>query len=156
MAKVIYALYQNQNKKQSKAYGKYYARVSHVETINLDGLADHIAEHGSVYTPDVVLGVLKKFQSCIIEMLMQSKKVKIDGLGTFYATCKSEGSVTVKEFNAGKMIHGLRLRFTPDRSDKAMLDSKSLLRKASFVNVREVGISPEPEAAEDETTDGEG
>ncbi len=151
MAKIIYALAQNQNKKNGKSYGKYYAHVRHVETIDLDQLADHIAEHGSVYTPDVVYGVLKKFKTCVIEMVMESKKVHIDGLGTFYATCSSEGSISIREFNAGKDITNLHLRFLPERTSRNMLDSKTLARKAAFINVRNVGISPEPEPIEDET-----
>lgn len=156
MAKVIYALAQNQNKKNAKAFGKWYAHVRHVETIDLEQLAEHIAEHGSVYTPDVVYGVLKKFKSCVIEMVMESKKVRIDGLGTFYATCGSSGAVTVREFNAAKDITSLRLRFMPERTSRTMLDSKSLRARANFINVRTVGVSPEPEPLEDESDDGEG
>ena len=80
MAKIIYERYQNQNTYTS-AYGKWYARVRYVETLNTRKLANHIADHGSIYTPDVVYGVLEKFRSCLVEQLLDSKKIKIDGLG---------------------------------------------------------------------------
>ena len=45
-------------------------------------LAKHISEHGSVFTEDVVEGVMKKFKTCLLEMLLESKKVKVAGLAT--------------------------------------------------------------------------
>ena len=46
-------------------------------------MANDIAEHGSVYTPDVIYGVLEKYRNCVVEILLQSRRVKINGLGTF-------------------------------------------------------------------------
>ena len=37
-------------------------------------------------------GVLEKFRSCLIEMLLESKRVKIEGLGTFYASMECKGA----------------------------------------------------------------
>ena len=85
MAKILYEVKQNQNS-YSNAYGKWYGQVKALETLNTRKLANHIADHGSIYTPDVVYGVLEKFRSCLLEMLLDSKKVKIEGLGTFYTT----------------------------------------------------------------------
>ena len=58
MSKIIYDVYQNKNE-DSSAFGKYYGRIVHTETLNTRKLAKHIAEHGSVYTQDVVEGVLR-------------------------------------------------------------------------------------------------
>ena len=58
MAKIIYEVIQNQNSK-SRAYQKWYAFVKSLETLNTRKLAQHIAEHGSLYTADVVFGVLE-------------------------------------------------------------------------------------------------
>ena len=80
MAKVFYLLKQNKVK-NSKVNGKWFAHQKTIETLNTRKLANHISEHGSIYTPDVVFGVLEKFRSCLLEMLLNSKRVKIDGLG---------------------------------------------------------------------------
>jgi len=42
----------------------------------------------------VIVSVLEKFRSCLIEQLLNSRKVKIDGLGIFYLTaeCTKGGS----------------------------------------------------------------
>jgi hypothetical protein len=60
MGKLFIKKYQNNNPKNRTAYGKTYGRVGHIDTIDTDGLARHIMEHGSVYTDDVVLGVTRK------------------------------------------------------------------------------------------------
>lgn len=58
MAKIIYEVYQIKGE-HSQMYGKWYGRVKSVETLNTRKLAQHIADHGSIYTPDVVYGVLE-------------------------------------------------------------------------------------------------
>ena len=99
MAKILYEVKQNQNE-HNAAFGKWYAQIKSLETLNTRKLAQHISEHGSIYTPDVVYGVLEKFRSCLLEMLLQSKRVKIEGLGTFYATieCAKGGAVSKDKF----------------------------------------------------------
>ncbi|MBP5220991.1 MAG: hypothetical protein J6034_09890, partial [Bacteroidaceae bacterium] len=89
MAKIFYLLKQNKNQ-SSRIFGKWFAHGKTIETLNTRKMANHIAEHGSIYTPDVVFGVLEKFRSCLIEMLLESKRVKIDGLGIFYTTLENE------------------------------------------------------------------
>ena len=96
MAKIIYEVKQNQNS-YSAAFGKWYAQIKNLETLNTRKLANHISEHGSIYTPDVVYGVLEKFRSCLLEMLLNSKKVKIEGLGTFYCTLENQKKGALKK-----------------------------------------------------------
>ena len=136
MAKIIYEVYQNQNE-HSRAYGKYSARVKYLESLNTRRLSNHIAEHGSIYTPDVVYGVMEKFRSCLIEMLLESKRVKIEGLGTFYATieCSKGGAVSKDKFNVQKNIEGLHIRFLPEQEQETNISSRQFLKQAEFVNV---------------------
>ena len=136
MAKIIYEVYQNKNE-HSAANGKYYARVKNLESLNTRKLANHISEHGSVYTPDVVYGVLEKFRSCLLEMLLNSKKVKIDGLGTFYTTieCEKGGALSKDKFNVNKDIRGLHIRFLPEQEQEQNISSREFLKHAEFINV---------------------
>ena len=136
MAKIIYEVYQNQNE-HSRAFGKFYARVKYLESLNTRRLSNHIAEHGSIYTPDVVYGVMEKFRSCLLEMLLQSKRVKIEGLGTFYATieCAKGGAVSKDKFNVQKHINGLHIRFLPEQEQETNISSRQFLKQAEFVNV---------------------
>ena len=134
MSKIIYDVYKNTNELNT-AFGKYFGRIVHTETMNTRKLARHISEHGSVYTQDVVEGVLTKAEACIIEMLLESKKVKLEGLGTFYlmAENKKGGAVSIDKFNPKSSFKGLHIRFLPDQGDEAGLNSKGVLAKATFM-----------------------
>ena len=136
MAKIIYEVYQNQNE-HNAAFGKWYGRVKYLESMNTRKLSNHIAEHGSIYTPDVVYGVMEKFRSCLLEMLLNSKKVKIEGLGTFYTTleCKKGGAVSKDKFSIMKDVKGLHIRFLPEQEQEQNISSREFLKQAEFINV---------------------
>ena len=135
MAKIFYLLKQNKNE-DAKIYGKWFAQVKSVETLNTRKMANHISEHGSIYTPDVVFGVLEKFRSCMLEMLMNSRKVKIDGLGTFYCTIENQkgGAVSKEEFKPNVNLKALHIRFLPDQEAETNISSREFIKKAEFVN----------------------
>ena len=145
MAKIIYEVYKNKNE-HSSAYGKYYARVKYLESLNTRKLSNHISEHGSIYTPDVVYGVMEKFRSCLLEMLLNSKKVKIEGLGTFYTTleCNKGGAMSKDKFSVLKDVKGLHIRFLPEQEQEINISSREFLKQAEFINVESLvnGTSP--------------
>ena len=155
MAKIIYEVYQNQNE-HNAAYGKYYARVKYLESLNTRKLSNHIAEHGSIYTPDVVYGVMEKFRSCLLEMLLNSKRVKIEGLGTFYTTveCAKGGAVSADKFNVQKHIKGLHIRFLPEQEQEQNISSREFLKQAEFVNVESLMKKEDEEAENGGSTSG--
>ncbi len=134
MSKIIYDVYKSTNT-SSSAYGKFFGRIVHTETLNTRKLAKHISEHGSVYTQDVVEGVLTKAEACIVEMLLESKKVKLEGLGTFYLMGENKrgGVASLDKFNPKTSFAGLHIRFLPDSSTDAQLNSKDMLAKATFM-----------------------
>ena len=146
MAKIIYEVYQNQNE-HNAAFGKWYGRVKYLESLNTRKLSNHIAEHGSIYTPDVVYGVMEKFRSCLLEMLLNSKKVKIDGLGTFYTTieCQKGGALTKDKFSVNKDIKGLHIRFLPEQEQEQNISSREFLKQAEFINVESLVKGDEEE-----------
>ena len=135
MAKIFYLLKQN-NTKTSKIYGKWFARGKTTETLNTRKMANHIAEHGSIYTPDVVFGVLEKFRSCLLEMLLNSKRVKIDGLGIFFTTIENEkgGALKKEDFSPAKNLKALHIRFLPDQEAETNISSREFIKRAEFVN----------------------
>ena len=139
MSKILYEVYQNDIKdSESVMYGKWYARLKSIETLNMTKLAKHISEHGSVFTEDVVEGVMKKFKTCLLEMLLESKKVKIAGLGTFYLTCECTkgGADKESEFNVNQHLKALHIRFLPDQTEEDNLSSREFIKKAGFVNIK--------------------
>ena len=122
---------------QFEANSAYFAQAVTLETLSLRDMAKHITSHGSPFTADVVIGVLEAFRSCLIEQLLESKKVKVQGLGTFYVTIanKEGGIKNLADFNINTLATGLRLRFLPEGATEESISSKDFLKKAKFVDV---------------------
>ena len=157
MAKILYEVKKNQNS-YSAAFGKWYAQIKSLETLNTRKLANHISEHGSIYTPDVVYGVLEKFRSCLVEMLLESKKVKIEGLGTFYCTLENQknGALKKEDFNVNKHLKALHIRFLPEQATEENISSREFLKKAEFVNIEQLLKGDESENGNGSTGDNSG
>ena len=136
MAKIFYLLRQNRSE-NSRIFGKWFAHAKSIEVMNTRKLATHISEHGSIYTPDVVFGVLEKFRSCLVEMLLESKRVKIDGLGTFFTTIENSkgGANSQEEFSVSKNLQALHIRFIPEQEQEMNISSREFFKKAEFINI---------------------
>jgi predicted histone-like DNA-binding protein len=118
----------NKRKKVQKTYGKIIYR----KTLSLDDMAEHIMKHGSVYTEDVVIGVITKLKSCMQEMLADGHKVKLDGIGTLYPTLTSEGAENAKDFNPSENITRIGIAFLADQSRKSMYKARSMREAVSL------------------------
>ena len=145
---VLYNIYKNQNS-TSKNYGQSYARVVTTKTMSYQELCRHMSEHNSVFGEDVCLGVANKLQSCILEQLLEGKKVQFGELGTFYLAVKSTGANSEDDFSVATNIKGLYLRFAPSRTDVNNLSSKMLKQKATFINAKDL-LEPKAKKKEDE------
>jgi predicted histone-like DNA-binding protein len=121
-------LRKNTNEK-SDQFGKYYPRIDRKRTLSLRGLAKHISDHGSIYTRDVVLGVLSKFTSCLTELVAQGVAVKLDGLGTFYPTLEAKGAETPVGYNIQEYLKGIHVRFQPEGCDDDNITSREMKKK---------------------------
>ena len=134
---VLVKVTQNKNDKTA-AFGKWYGRVVSTKTMSYQELCKHMSEHNSVYGEDVCLGVANKLQNCMLEQLLEGKKVQFGELGTFYLSVKSTGTLKESDFNLGINIQGLYLCFAPSRTDVNNLSSKMLKKKAVFMNVKDL------------------
>ena len=84
-------------------FGKVYARAKNDKPIDIDGLARHIAEHGSPYTKDVILGVLSKIAGCIRELVLDGTPVKIADLCIFTPAVTTVPANTPQDFSLSKL-----------------------------------------------------
>ena len=104
----------------STAYGKYYPEVDTKKTLSLRGFAQHMADHGSIYTRDVVEGVLLKITDCLPELVAQGVPVQLGSLGTFYPTAEvtKRGAVlnvaAMDGLNPNDVVKAIHIRFLPD------------------------------------------
>ena len=129
---ILYVLKQNKNSK-SAAYGKYFAYPVIEETINLDALAEHMSNHNTPYSKGAIKGMLTDMVSCIKELLLEGKNVKIADLAIFSLGIKNNGGAVSEEaFTVSKNIKGvkLRARATGELIAKS-LNLEAQLKKAS-------------------------
>ena len=107
---ILYVLKQNKNSK-SAAYGKFFAYHVIEETVNLDALAEHMSSHNTPYSKGAIKGMLTDMVSCIKELLLEGKNVKIADLAIFSLGIKNNGGAVSEEaFNVSKNIKGVKLR----------------------------------------------
>ena len=117
MARLIIKKYKNTNEKNN-GFGKTYGRLVHQDTMNTSDLCRHMMKHGTIYTSDIVKGVVEKFINCFEELLMEGNKIKLDGLGTFYLSINTEGVIDEKDFTANN-VKAIRVKFIGDQSKES-------------------------------------
>ena len=143
---------QNQNE-QSSAYGKYYPEAYPPETLSLRGLIERVAFDQSVYSRDIVEGVIQKLTRVMVELLTGGQPVKWDGLGTFTPKIESvKGGVTEAQLKAGSVnirdaIEGVHIRFIPENEKGEELTSRRMKDAITFsvegVKIlTKVGVAP--------------
>lgn len=108
---LLYVLKLNQNAKMPEAYGKYYAYPVITQTVDIDGLAEHMASHNTPFSKGAIKGMITDMVSCIKELTLQGIAVKIDDLAIFSIGIKNKvGAKSEKEFSIAKNIEGYKLR----------------------------------------------
>ena len=115
-----------ERQKVKKTYGKIIYRG----TLKLNDMAEHIMKHGSVYTEDVVIGVITKLKTCMQEMLADGYKVKLDGIGTLYPVLTSEGVADAKDYSAQENVTRLGISFLADQGKKSVYKASAMRQDA--------------------------
>jgi predicted histone-like DNA-binding protein len=111
---INYKLVKNKNKDNSKSYNKWYARPVSSGDIDLDALAEHMANHNSPYSKGAIKGVLTDMVSCIKEELKEGRAIKIDNLAIFSIGIRNKvGAETVEDFTTSGNIDSIKLRARP-------------------------------------------
>ena len=102
MASIKYKIYKNTSAAGKK--DKYYARAFHDETVGLEELAEHMANHNTPYSKGTIHGVLKDMVACVRELLLDSKKVKLDNLAIFSLGLTSKPADSPETFSTSTNI----------------------------------------------------
>ncbi len=106
---IRYKKYQNQTK-ATKLSGKWLARAVADETLDTRALAEHMAKHNTPYSQGAIHGVLKDMTSCIKELLLDGKNVKLDDLAIFGVGIRGKPAETSKDWSVVSNVVGLRLK----------------------------------------------
>ena len=80
---------------ESEQAGKYYARVSYKQTMGVQEMAHHMAEHNTMFSEGSITGILIDFVKCVREMVLMGNTVKIDNLAIFKATVEANALETL-------------------------------------------------------------
>ena len=133
---VFYKLVQNNNERMTDAFHKWYAKAVAIGTKNLDDIAEIIQRNCTVKKSDVK-AVLTELPEVLKDMLQDSYRVKISGLGSFKMGIKSKGAETVKKFSVSENVTGMHILFLPEsETDKSSgKRTKSLLRGVTIGDI---------------------
>ena len=114
------------HKEETRVYAT--AQVGLVMDINQ--FADHIASHGSVYSRDVIAGVLMKAVDCMQEKLVEWYKIQLGELGAFYVSLNNLNWMKLpelmEEYRPNVHVRSLTVNWV--RGEKM----RNLLPKAEF------------------------
>ena len=84
----LYLTKVTENSEREQA-GKTYARVDYKETLSVQDMARHMAEHNTAFSEGSITGILIDFVKCIREQVLNGNTVKIDNLAIFKATVEA-------------------------------------------------------------------
>lgn len=145
MAKLLTKKYQSTNQK-STTFGKWYGRIVHTETLSTEQFVNHICSHGSPFDRATITGVLVAACDCLVELVLDSKKVRLGDLGTFYLSAETEPGDTAEEFTDDN-VKKVHLRFLPNLKQSYPLDSVTMRGKASFADLNSLAGKTESSAS---------
>ena len=133
---IRYKKYQVTGEK-SPLKGLWYARPVIEETYDTAKLAKHMANHNTPFSSGVIKGVLSDMISCIKELILDGKNVKLDDLAIFSVGIVSKGGAqSPDEFSLANNVKGLKLRArATGELSNAQINLEGQLKEASAYNV---------------------
>ena len=132
---VFYRLSQVTSPK-AKGYGKWYPRAVMTETVETNELATIMQRNCTLKRADI-LAVISELIETMQDQLQNSKRVKLNGFGSFKIGIKGEGTDSAAEFSIGKNVKGLHVLFMPE----VKKDSNGQLQK-TFISGCSVQEAP--------------
>lgn len=122
---IDYSVFMMGNPMDVDAAQKAYAKAQVSEIMPFSQFVKHIADHNGVFTRGTVKGVIADMCECLVEMLLEGKKVQLAELGNFWISIGSEGAEDLKKFTESN-ITAVNIVFTPGE------DFQNLRSRAAF------------------------
>ena len=124
---VFYRLHQDQST-GTKRSGKWYARAVPTDVINTRQLAEIVQRNCTVKKSDV-MAVIEELVEVMKDQMQDSKRVKLDGFGSFKIGIESKGAQTAGKYSVAEHVTGLHVVFMPERTtDSSGNRSKQFLQ----------------------------
>ena len=144
---VKFQIYQSQLKGTS-AYGKYFARIVTDQSLDIDGLATHMADHNTPFSRGTIKGILEDAVGCIKELLLDGKRVQLNNLVSFGLGIEhTEGADTADKFSVQRNVKSVKLiaQGIGSFSKSTLTSGARLAENRSYVSPKSGGPSTEPE-----------
>jgi predicted histone-like DNA-binding protein len=144
--------YQNNNKKNEKSYGLWYAKAVAVEEVGIEKLADEIEDNCTVKRSDI-LAVLSELGPAIRKEVQMSMKVRVPYLGCFRLGVSTKGAETAEDFTMQGNIKNVHVLFYPESKRS---NGKLVKELARGVRVAEVPKNLQYITEDEDNTGGTG
>ena len=144
---VFFRLHQDQSV-GTKRSGKWYARAVPMSMVDTRKLAEIMQRNCTVKRADI-MAVLTELVETMRDQLQDSKRVKLDGFGSFKIGINCRGARSAKAFTVSDNIEGLHVVFTPERShDQAGNRTKQFLQGVKVEELPENKVDKDQEGGE--------
>ena len=146
---VLYKLQQD-NRKNSKFKGQWYARAKMLDIVGLDELAQLIQDNTTAKKADAQ-AVLTEMVEQMKILLQKSYAVRIPGLGIFKIGLRTSPASSAKDFTAAKNVKAMRLNFLNEWTvDKSGKRSVNMIQGATVKELPKNAVVAEKEDEEPE------
>lgn len=122
---IDFSVYLQHNPLDETAAPKAYAKAQMRELMDTGMFINHLSAHNGGFSRGTVSGVLSDACTCVVEQLLEGKKVQLGELGFFWISLSSKGADSMEEFTSAN-IDGVNIIFTPGP------DFENLIDKAKF------------------------
>jgi len=147
---VFYKLKQNKNSGMASTYQKWYASAVVADTKTLKDVSEIIQRNCSMKKSDVN-AVLTELPEVLKDMLQNSFRVKVDGLGAFKIGLSCKGAETLEDFSVKSNVKSMRIIFQPEIETDASTGKrvKVLLQGATLTDISKKASKEALDAEED-------
>ena len=116
---------------KAKGYGKWYPRAVITQTVDTEMLATIMQRNCTLKKADIV-AVISELIETMADQLQDSKRVKLNGFGSFKIGIRGEGANSAADFSTSKNIKGLHVLFQPEvKTDGSGLRQKTFITGCS-------------------------
>ena len=140
-----YQIYQSQLK-DSPSFGKFYARIISDGTVDVKGLAEHMAKHNTPFSPGTITGIITDAIACIKELALDGKRISLDGLVSIgLSVTHKMGAASADEFSISKCVDKVKLvALGVGEFSSSLLTSQAKLSESkTYQSPRNGGVSNE-------------
>ncbi|SEA59968.1 DNA-binding protein, histone-like, putative [Xylanibacter ruminicola] len=116
---------------KAKGYGKWYPRAVITQTVDTEMLATIMQRNCTLKRADIV-AVITELIETMADQLQDSKRVKLNGFGSFKIGIHGEGANSAADFSVSKNIKDLHVLFQPEvKTDGSGVRQKTFITGCS-------------------------